>query len=462
MKKYNIYRMNNYDFYFADSYLGFWDIPNIGDKIPGTLCIEKHSIRLELFWDNHVNVQIRKIKSAKGYAFVKDKTNRKCYYFILNELYCTYVSWFGFNHSQYVFDIASFIIADTSNIVFDGIRSICIRTRLMDQWVWNYTADSFEYDIPVGNKTIKMEYTPKPSRILYESDDVRIYLKFGQSMTFPTSKGFKMTTHTFLNIDLYSLPSFDKAYEMAEQFIRFFSILWNNQFIPDFIEFRTENKDFIFKESDKYSYKYQDLETTMLATSISDFSETELSLMIQKWIRMTIEEGNSINTFFETQFNGHMSPSSVIKSYVSVIDGLSKEIEVVSDGCTKEGKKKLWFERLSEKIKGDLTKKELNELKMAVLRESHKELKARFSAFYKNLQKYISIKLEPDFCSKVIDTRNLKTHTKGVINKVYPKDNYWEVSICLEELIQAYLLQAIGMPSTVANKIVGVIKFDIE
>lgn len=29
--------MNNYSFQFADSYLGFWNIPKIGRKIPGTL-----------------------------------------------------------------------------------------------------------------------------------------------------------------------------------------------------------------------------------------------------------------------------------------------------------------------------------------------------------------------------------------------------------------------------------------
>ena len=41
--------MNNYGFHFAESYQGFWNVSQIGRKIPGTLYIEKHSISLKLF-----------------------------------------------------------------------------------------------------------------------------------------------------------------------------------------------------------------------------------------------------------------------------------------------------------------------------------------------------------------------------------------------------------------------------
>lgn len=58
--------MNNYSFQFADNYLGFWNIPNIGRRIPGVLYIEQHSVRLELFWNNAVSVDVRAISSATG------------------------------------------------------------------------------------------------------------------------------------------------------------------------------------------------------------------------------------------------------------------------------------------------------------------------------------------------------------------------------------------------------------
>ena len=63
--------MNNYDFKFANSYLGYWNIPNIGRKIPGTLYIENHSIRLELFWNNVTSAHLSKFPSATGYAYTE-------------------------------------------------------------------------------------------------------------------------------------------------------------------------------------------------------------------------------------------------------------------------------------------------------------------------------------------------------------------------------------------------------
>lgn len=65
--------MNNYGFHFAESYQGYWNIAQIGRKIPGTLYIEKHSIRLELFWNNITRKNIRVISSVTGYAFAEQE-----------------------------------------------------------------------------------------------------------------------------------------------------------------------------------------------------------------------------------------------------------------------------------------------------------------------------------------------------------------------------------------------------
>ena len=68
--------MNNYGFHFAGSYQGYWNIAQIGRKIPGTLYLEKHSIRLELFWNNVTHVDLHVIPSATGYAYT-DIENKK-------------------------------------------------------------------------------------------------------------------------------------------------------------------------------------------------------------------------------------------------------------------------------------------------------------------------------------------------------------------------------------------------
>ena len=74
--------MNNYDFKFTDSYLGHWNIPNIGKNIPGTLYVEKHSIRLEIFLNNIVHTNKNTLPVATGYAYTE--INNKKY--LLNNI----------------------------------------------------------------------------------------------------------------------------------------------------------------------------------------------------------------------------------------------------------------------------------------------------------------------------------------------------------------------------------------
>ena len=71
--------MNNYGFHFAESYQGYWNIAQIGRKIPGTLYIEKHSIRLELFWNNITSSDIRAISSGWIRGLSRDPPAKELY-----------------------------------------------------------------------------------------------------------------------------------------------------------------------------------------------------------------------------------------------------------------------------------------------------------------------------------------------------------------------------------------------
>ena len=135
--------MNNYGFHFAESYQGYWNIAQIGRKIPGTLYIEKHSIRLELFWNNITSSDIRAISSVTGYAFTEHENKKSCYYFVLKELQLMSVSWFGKHQSQFKLDVDYLCMSDIPRFTRNGIVNCCIRTQLMDKWVWDYTQNSY-------------------------------------------------------------------------------------------------------------------------------------------------------------------------------------------------------------------------------------------------------------------------------------------------------------------------------
>ena len=448
--------MNNYSFQFADSYLGFWNVPQIGRKIPGTLFIEKHSIRLELFWNNVSAANMSTISSATGYAYSEIDNKKFCFYFALKGLRLTYSSWFGHHQSKYKWDVDHFFMSDKPRFSINGILNCCIRTHLMDKWVWDYIKESYSDLWPFReNDGIELKYQAKPSLTLFESEKLCLYIKFSHAAQAPNALGFDMSTNTFLNLNLKRKYEFYDALDLAESVIWLFSLLWDNQFNPEFIEFRTAKSKFIYKQSDRYSYKYRDITHDNLITSISNFDNEELKTIIAKWFNFVEEERSALSTFFETQFNEHTTPATRIKNYVSVIDGLTRNVRVPSSGQMSDKTRLKKFDSSFKKIKGVLSQKEFNEIKMAILRESPAELKPRFSYLMEILKEYVKVDTEPDFCKKVIETRNIITHPKSMGKDVFRKEQYIDVAYCLEDIVRAYILFRIGVANKLALKIMS-------
>lgn len=446
--------MNNYGFHFAESYQGYWNIAQIGRKIPGTLYLESHSIRLELFWNNVTHIDMHVIPSASGYAYTETGNKKLCYYFVLKGLELNSVSWFGKHQSQYKLDVNHFFLSDVPRFSTNRILNCCIRTQLMDKWVWDYTQKSHSDLWPFKeNNIIEMKYQAKPSLTLFESSMSELYLKFSSEAHTPNADGFSMSTHSFLNLRLKKELRFYDALDYTESVIWLFSLLWNNQFSPDFIEFRTSKAKFIYKQSDRYSYKYRDVNNSSLSTFISDFNVETLSPIIEKWFQLVDKENVSLETFFETQYDEHMTPSAMLKNYMSVIDGLSRELEVSTTGQSNNSKKHKRFEGILNDIKPHLRAKEFNEIKMAIFRESPSELKPRFVQLINILSEYTNIALPPDFCQRAVETRNLLTHTRSSRKDVFHKEQYRDVAFCLEDLIRAYILYKICVPKEIAEKI---------
>ncbi len=452
--------MKNYSFHFADSYLGFWNIPNIGRRIPGSLYVEQHSVRLELFWNNAVTVGLSYISSATGYAHTETDNKKVCFYFVLKGLKITSNSWFGRHQSKYKLDVNHFFMSDTPRFSTNGILNCCIRTSLMDKWVWDYTQGSYSNLWPFKeNDTIELKYQSKPSMTLFESASYKLYLKFGYESQTPNASGFKMSTKSFLNLTLKKKQKFYDALDLTESVIWLFSLLWNNQFNPEFIEFRTGKTKFIYKQSDRYSYKYHDIVNNALATLLSGFEEEELFTIVTKWFDYIEDERPTISTFFETQFNEHTTPSTLIKNYMSVIDGLTRNQISPTSGQTSDSKRLKKFEPSFRKIKAVLTPKEFNEIKMAIIRESPTDLKPRFSHLIETLSGFVNIELDADFCIRAVETRNLITHPKSLNKDVFRKEQYRDVAYCLEDIIRARILYDLGLSKHLAKKIVNVISF---
>lgn len=440
--------MDVYNFQFVERYHGFWRIKgDRGKSIYGILTIVDDNISLELVGQNLPAKQIHYsfINEIRGYAFYKDNDkNRHGYHFILKELeYRTY-SVFGDHMTNATYDVNYLYVSDRKNYKTEKILSCCVRNGIMDSWVSNITIKSCNFDFD----KIHFEYQQSKPMNLFRSNDKRVYLYFGYDYNYPDKKGFRLNHKTFLNIEFEKQKSFYDSLRLSSSIHWFFALLWNNTTPPDYFCFRTREGQFIFKESNKHSNKYTHREYS-LRTDINDYPEDMFPHFFEKWFQILKSNFQPIESFFETFENEYMNPSSMIKNYLTVMDGMipnekTEKIEVVK-GCSV----------ILDKVSTHISKKEIKLLRNLFYKPEPFTLKEKIDLVLGNLNSYVDINKEVDFSTKVVNTRNVLTHPHKRTNNVYSKEQYRDLAYCLESLIKAFLLLQISIPSEIARKTIG-------
>lgn len=440
--------MDVYNFRFAEQYHGFWKIKGSRRKpLAGVLTIRNDVISLEVTGQDVLikNWAVSYIQTIEGYAFYKDENQKNyVYHFILKGLIIKSHSLFGERMFNASYDVNIFFISDKKKFKTNRIRSCCIRNGLMDSWVSNITINSCNLEFPPN---LQFKFNQSAPKMLLQSDSNKIYLYFSYDFNFPDKKGFRLAHKSFLNVEFVGSKHFDESLSLLNSIHWLFSIIWNNNSSPEYFCFRTKEGQFIYKESRKYSYRYTS-KNDSISTDIDDYDEGLFPDMFRKWFLVLKSDFSSIESFFETLDNDYMNPSSKIKNYTTVIDGLIKsektdlvEIEV---GCSD----------LIDKVSGHINKKELNLLKRFLFKHKPFTLKEKLKKILDELNCYVELNIEDDFSSKVVNTRNTLTHVRlhKRTNKIYKKEQYRDLGLCLESLVMAYLLLQIGVPSEIARK----------
>lgn len=445
--------MDVYNFRFAEQYQGLWKIKGSRRKpMFGVLTIKNDIISLEIVGQNvsEKNWAVSFIPEIEGYAFYKDENQKNHdYHFILKGVAFKIHSIFGDHMLNSTFDVNSIFVSDKKKFKANRIRSCCIRNGLMDSWISSIAIGSctFEY-VP----SILFKHKQKESMTLFQLGSNKIYLYFGYDFNYPDKKGFRFAHKSFLNVEFERLKNFDKSLRILSYVHWLFSIIWNNNSSPEYFCFRTKNGQFIYKESKKHSYKYI-TNNDSIRTYIYDYDEALFPEIFRRWRALLESNISALESFFEAFENDYMNPSSKIKSYSTVIDGLvnreKTELVEVEQGCSD----------LIEKVSGYINKKESKLLKRYLFKHESFTLKEKIEKILTALNSYVELIIESDFITKVVNTRNILTHSRirKKADKVYKKEQYQDLSICLESLVMAYLLQQVGIPSEVAKKIIGAI-----
>lgn len=440
--------MDVYNFRFVERYNGFWKIKgNRGKSIYGILTIGDDNISLELVGQNlpakHIHNSF--VNEIRGYAFYKDNdNNRHGYHFILKELEYRTHSVFGDHMTNTVYDVKYLYVSDRKNFKTEKILSCCVRNGIMDSWVSNITINSCKFDF----SKIHFEYQQNKPINLFCSKDKRIYLYFGYDYYFPDKKGFRLNHKSFLNIEFEKRTTFYESLTLLISIHWFFTLIWNNFTPPDYFCFRNREGQFIFKESNRHSYKYISKNYSLRA-EINDYPEDMFPHFFEKWFQNLESNYQPIESFFETVENEYMNPSSMIKNYLTVIDGMipnekTEKIEVVK-GCS----------AILEKVSSQISKKEIKLLRSLMYKAEPFTLKEKIDFVLGNVSSYVELKLEELFSTKVVNTRNVLTHPHKRTNNVYGKEQYRDLAYCLESLIKAFLLLQISIPSDIARKTIG-------
>lgn len=307
---------------------------------------------------------------------------------------------------------------------------------------------------------MSMTYEAHSALTLFENDWVKIYIHFGCGCTTANAFGFSMTTRAFLNIKLKEPETFDESLELSEYVYHLFCLLINNCRTPDFQEFRSEDAVFVYKRSPRSSFNYTDVDSLSIQSSLVDFMDNKefKKDIISNWLALSNEARFAVDTYFETLMDEHIPPSSMIKNFISVIEGFYGDFNF--QGINLHNKMNGKIKRLNELLEKtqDLSNQEKQEIFNLATRQSPKQPKILLKEMLKIVSSLTEVEADEDFCERAINTRNVITHTNKSANLFFKKSDYMDLSFALENIIAAYLLNKIGVSDTNIKMIVPIIR----
>lgn len=450
--------MDRFDFRFEPRYVGLWHLPNNPDtQYSGTLFLEKQNIYLELYFQNSGKGLPEEIDFLYGTTYSTDDTAAEEEHLEkigLQNLSLVRCKHFGGGLKHYKYEVKLFYIYQ-NELSFNDIKAIKIRMPILDEWASDYLAKGFhdvEKTIPDPKLNIITYYPPSPY-FLHTSEDIDICIvttfcrkisDIRQSITQQANLGITFKKH----------KNFTESKDTILKFCDLLYLLTNRIFSFEHITFYNNNK-FIYKVNEKYYYRYIDTPSSISPqTHLSDFSPKEIKTLFSKWNDLYENYGDAINSFYETQSNLYIPPSSQIRNYISFIDSVTKnfkgEVKEI-DLSTKRAKR---VKEILEKVDSVLESKDKNDLRMWLLRSNGKEIKVRFQKLIDSLIVVLPQNINSDFVTKVVNTRNNITHPNTDETNCFSKEQYEDVAHKLTQVIRAYMLKEIGVDDNMIIKII--------
>lgn len=441
--------MIDYNFTFKAAYTGIWGCIDSDTQIPGTLHLDEHDIKLELFSQKNIDEIWRSRNDIRGIAY----SDKKNYHFILKGVHLT-------SHAiglicHYKFEIEEIILAKEEISSLDNIKNICIRTKLADNWLSNQLMNSFDIKREVGIpfKTV-IKFEQQNNIILFDNDDIRVFIS-NVYHSENTRTLVQLESTAIINIDFKKdTTTFEECDNIANIITHFFSIIWNETFEPDYIMYTTVKGEFIRKKNDRFSYIYlEPQKPSSTYTSFENFKDWKtISEMIRKWIKIYEKYSYALSTYFEVISNTRNAPNIILRCFISILETLANEFKIPQKPLPPDNNKKIFMNQICDKY--NIIDEDRLSIEQKFLMEKKNYIKSTIYELVCSIQDIIPQNIDKNFINKAINTRHNLTHISVQDPNSFMQSEIKKVNLDLSRIIRAYLLRKIGAPEEVIKIII--------
>ena len=432
--------MDKFNFEWELEYEGVWEFPSCCNPICGKLSLADGRLTIELTGDIGDESKSVHIPSLSGK--VHGKNNGKAVYIKLlnlNRIKTMNFLWSG--TKVYTYNATDVFLSECKESFAAPIKAVSINSFLLSKWACTCNHDSISSLFDWGS--IALAYP------IQETCDEHFQPR-SSSIPMAFSHYGDLPTKWFLDIQFNEKKNdFFDANSFTGRILNLFCLLSQAPISLGYYFYSTDNGTFAHWDSQKHHYFL--LEKTFgVSHNFSSITNESMSAFIEKWITIYRDYTNSIDTFFDSFERQFLPAGQRLKTYMSVIDGITEKYELVGDGQTNDSKKKRELKGILNKIKekGCLTSIEYNKLKRFVFYEANNSLGNRFGYLLNFLQDLLPDRLDKAWGYTCTNTRHELTHVESEQTDVFSPYEYPKVVLDLETIICAYLLRAIEVDNS--------------
>lgn len=461
--------MTPYNFTFYPYYTGKWSIEGVSETATGTLSIDEHAITLDVLFQKNKMTSINEYFEITGVAYNEETESCKseAFSFILKNARLQKTTLFAKGMNRIVFDIDSLIVFVSGTFEegrqLNQIRSGVMHCEALDRWFAPVFCNKTELsDDAIDTDHVVLEYENPSSYTLFEDEDIRLYMRFAYGFNIPNGTGFNLTNKVFVNVEYkHDIQDLYSAKSMLERTLHFFTLIWNDVAEQEYFGFRVGKETYWWQRSLRYSHNHLEKHKTTFRTELEDFDADELSGLFSKWFDLYKDFANPLNEYFETLHNDSAYASSKMKSLLTVIDGLTRNIKVENNGRLADTEKIQRIKDIINKAE-HISDEEKNFLLTQAVRSSGNSITDRFNEMMKSIDGLMDT-IPQNFVPLVVNTRHYLTHGKGRSQKLIDEANYPLVVLLLENVIRAYLMNLLGIEQNTIRKAVQLFgKFNLN